>query len=168
MSPAKVNPRFAIYVGTFDPLTYGHLDVIERGSKLFDRFLVAIGENANKHGFFSRDERLSMISGVCKSINRNIEVHAFDGLAVEFARKHQVAVMVRGLRTEADYVYEMQMAMMNRLLCQEIETVFIPTRQDLSHISSSLVKEIARLKGNLTDLVPELVAEKLAEKYKKE
>lgn len=161
------SPKTAIYVGTFDPMTNGHLDVIERGSKLFEKLIVGVGENYNKSPFFTIKERLSMVKGVCESIRKNIEVFAFQGLAVDFARKHKVSILIRGLRTEADYVYEMQMAMMNRNLEKDMETIFIPTRQDLSHISSSIVKDVARLGGDVSNLVHPLIYKNLQLKNKK-
>jgi len=154
----------AVYLGTFDPLTLGHLDVITRAAKLFDRLIIGIGKNSSKKPCFSLEERLEMVQGACSDLN-NTEFYSFSGLAVNFARQHNALVMVRGLRTEADYVYEMQMAMMNFTLSSEIETVFIPTRQDLSHISSSLVKEVAALGGNISRLVPDLVFENLAKRF---
>ncbi|MBP6217046.1 MAG: pantetheine-phosphate adenylyltransferase [Oligoflexales bacterium] len=164
---AKVSsPKIAIYVGTFDPLTYGHLDIIERGSKIFDELVVSIGNNATKKEEFSVLERTRILEEVCKGISSNIRISSFSGLAIEHALSQKAHVLLRGLRTEADFVYEMQMAMMNRTLCKDLETMFIPTRQDLSHISSSLVKEIAKLGGSLSQLVPLLVEEKLKQKYR--
>lgn len=160
------NERVAAYLGTFDPLTLGHFDIISRASKLFDHLVVGIGQQSSKNPCFSVGERLAMTRGVCASLG-NVTVDAFTGLAVEFAASHGAMVLVRGLRTEADYVYEMQMAMMNRILANTLETIFIPTRQELSHLSSSLVKEVAALGGNISQLVPPIVFTHLQTRYKK-
>lgn len=153
----------AVYLGTFDPLTNGHFDIIERGAFLFEHLVIGIGQNSKKTPFFSLDERLEMLKQAC-SLLENVSITTFNGLAVEFARSCSATVMLRGLRTEADYVYEMQMAMMNRVLEEKIETVFIPTRQDLSHISSSLVKDVAQLGGDVSCLVPKNVYQRLRQK----
>lgn len=152
-----------LYPGTFDPLTLGHLDVIERASRLFGIVIVAIGKNSGKDPFFSDEERKLIIEEVCADMP-NVRVEIFGGLAVEFAETVQASALVRGLRTEADFMYEMQMAMMNRSLDQHLESVFVPTRQDLSHISSSLVKDIVKLGGDVSPFVPPLVSKKLSEK----
>lgn len=157
-----------VYVGSFDPITNGHCDIIQRASSLFQRLVVGIGHNTQKTPFFDIKERCELISLVCKELGDNIEVQPFTGLAVKFARSVGANVLVRGLRTESDYVLEMQMAMMNMTLSSEIETIFIPTRQDLSHISSSLVKEVALLGGNVSKLVPGIVYQKLRQKSDKE
>lgn len=154
----------AVYLGTFDPLTAGHYDVIVRAAAIFNSVIIGIGKNKAKDACFSVSERIEMISSACAGL-KNVSVEAFEGLAVNFADRHQARVMVRGLRTEADYVYEMQMAMMNRILDRRIETVFIPTRQDLSHVSSSLVKEVAALGGNISELVPKEVYNHLRKKF---
>lgn len=153
----------AIYVGAFDPLTNGHFDIISRASQIFDRLVVAIGQNPSKQSTFTGDERKAMVEAVCRDLPQ-VEVTTFSGLAVDHAVAVGASVMVRGLRTEADYVYEMQMAMMNRTLNNKLETLFIPTRQDLSHISSSLVKDVTALGGNTSKLVPALVFQKLTER----
>ncbi|MEZ4742257.1 MAG: pantetheine-phosphate adenylyltransferase [Bdellovibrionota bacterium] len=157
--------KIALYPGTFDPITLGHYDVIERASRLFDQVVVAIGLNTNKEPFFNDEERIDMIEEVCKDL-ANVRTGTFTGLAVDYAQSINAIAIVRGLRTEADFMYEMQMAMMNRTLKKELETVFIPTRQDLSHVSSSLVKEVCHLGGNVNKLVPNPVAAKLKNKYR--
>ncbi|MBI2603490.1 MAG: pantetheine-phosphate adenylyltransferase [Deltaproteobacteria bacterium] len=164
MSAQPLSFSTGIYVGTFDPLTNGHCDVIERASYLFQSLTVGIGDNVKKKPFFSVKERIAILKSVCTSLNKNISVKSFKGLAVEFAKSEGASVMVRGLRTEADYEFEMQMVMMNKTLCDTIETVFIPTRQELSHISSSLVREVAVMGGDVSKLVPDLVFKKLKEK----
>jgi pantetheine-phosphate adenylyltransferase len=159
--------KIAVYPGTFDPLTLGHFDVITRASKLFDKLIVTIGINAGKAPFFSIDQRIEMTRQVCAPLG-NVTVDSFSGLAVKFASAVAGIAIVRGLRTEADFMYEMQMAMMNRKLESNLETVFIPTRQDLSHVSSSLVKEIFLLGGDITGLVPPLVIKALTQQRRKQ
>lgn len=164
MKAQSIGRRIGIYVGTFDPLTNGHCDVIRRASALFENLTVAVGENVNKNAFFSVAERVQLISEVAKELGSNIIARSFSGLAVNFANSIGASVMVRGLRTEADYTYEMQMATMNKNLCADIETIFIPTSQELSHISSSLVKEVAVMGGDVSRLVPVIVNQRLREK----
>ncbi|MEY4630242.1 MAG: hypothetical protein RIQ81_362 [Pseudomonadota bacterium] len=156
--------RTAIYAGSFDPVTLGHVDVISRAAKLFDRLVIAIGRNQSKPPLFSVDERIEMISQVCKKWP-HVEVRSFTGLAVDFARKEGGLALVRGLRTEVDFVYEMQMALMNRHLSGDLETIFIPTAQEFGHVSSSLVREVASLGGDVSSLVPPSVAKKISEKF---
>ncbi len=155
-----------IYVGTFDPLTKGHCDVIQRASLLFGKLIVAIGVNVQKAPFFTVSQRIEMLTQVCKGINDNISVHSFQGLAVNFAKSQKATVMVRGIRSEADFGYEMQMAMMNKNLNHSIETIFIPTSQELGHISSSLVKDVALMGGDISRMVPPIVFEELKKKSK--
>ena len=166
LDPAsKQQERCALYPGSFDPMTLGHLDVIRRASLLFDRLIVAIGRSRDKSSLFSDEERISLIRAVCADIS-NIEVTSFEGLAVEFARKQGVLAMVRGIRSSADYSYEMQMAHMNRALHHRLETVFLPTSPEYSHISSSLAKEVALHGGDMNLLVPALVARSLTKKFR--
>jgi len=153
--------HIAVYLGSFDPVTFGHLDVIERASKLFDHLVVGVGRNSNKKFCFSADERFKMVKKECLRFD-NVEVKQLNGLAVEFALSEGARVIVRGLRTEADYAYEMQMAMINKTLEEKLETVFIPTRQSYSHISSSLVKEVAFYGGDVSAFVPASIVEILA------
>lgn len=155
--------RTAIYTGSFDPMTLGHLDVIARASGLFDRLIVAIGESGGKQPLFTIKERLTQIAAVVKPY-KNVEVASFAGLAVEFAKAQGAVALVRGLRSATDYAYEVQMALMNRVLQHDIETLFIPTSPEVSHISSTLAKEIALHGGKVELLVPPLVARKLADK----
>jgi pantetheine-phosphate adenylyltransferase len=154
----------AAYLGSFDPMTLGHLDVIARVSKIFDQVIIGITTQTTKVSCFSLEQRFSQVKASCEGF-ANVQVEIFSGLAIDFARTHKVKVLVRGLRTEADYVYEMQMAMMNRTLDKDIETVFVPTRQDLSHVSSSLVREVAALGGEVAQLVPPVVNKELKKKY---
>lgn len=159
--------RTAIYAGSFDPVTYGHLDVIRRASKIFDRLVVAIGVNQAKPPLFSIEERIQLIESLTSKWP-NVEACSFRGLAVQFAQEQKAVALVRGLRTEMDFVYEMQMALMNRSLSADLETIFIPTAQDFGHISSTLVKEVASYGGDVTTLVPPTVARKIAEKLRKQ
>lgn len=159
----KPEPRIGIYAGSFDPVTYGHLDVIRRASKILDHLIVAIGINQAKPPMFTVAERMEMIRDLCKDLP-NVEVESFSGLAVSFAAQRGAIALVRGLRTEMDFVYEMQMALMNRSLSSDLETIFIPTSQAYGHISSTLVKEVATYGGDVSSLVPPTVAHKIAER----
>lgn len=154
----------AMYTGSFDPLTSGHVDIIQRASKMFDEVVVAIGINPKKPGLFSSDERLKLVSSCCSKF-ANVKVASFSGLTAEFARKQKCSVLVRGLRDAQDFGFEMQMAHMNRHLEPSLETIFIPTLQELSEISSSLVKEVASLGGKIDGLVPIPVAKALKSKF---
>lgn len=155
--------RIAVYTGSFDPMTLGHLDVITRASKLFDRLIVAVGEAREKKPLFSVTERIDLVKAVCVKV-KNIEVASFSGLAVDYAAQMGAICLIRGLRSTADYSYEMQMALMNRAMKPAIETVFFPTSPEYSHISSSLAKDIALHGGDMNLLVPPLVSKRLAEK----
>lgn len=155
----------AIYPGTFDPPTNGHLDLIERSAKLFDVLIVAIGEASAKNPLFSLEERLHMLRELCAKYP-NVEVDHFKGLLVNYAKEKGANLIIRGLRAVSDFEYEMQMALMNRKLAPEIETVFLMTSAKWSFLSSSLVKEIALLGGCVRDLVPPLVENYLKEKRK--
>jgi pantetheine-phosphate adenylyltransferase len=157
--------RVAVYTGSFDPMTLGHLDVITRASRLFDRLIVAVGEAREKKPLFTVTERIDLVKSVCGKI-KNIEVASFSGLAVEYASGVGAVALIRGIRSSADYSYEMQMALMNRAMKPTIETVFFPTSPEYSHISSSLAKEIALHGGDMNLLVPPLVSRRLAEKMK--
>ena len=155
----------AIYPGSFDPITNGHVDIIERGLKIFDNILVAVLENPEKKPFFSVEERLSMIKDIFKD-RENIEVKSFHGLLVDFAEKNEAKVVIRGLRAISDFEYEFQMALMNFNLNPEIETFFMMPNVKYSYLSSKLVKEIFMLGGCLKDFVPKVVEKKLQEKFK--
>lgn len=157
--------RIAVYTGSFDPMTLGHLDVIRRASVLFDELIVAMGEARGKEPLFTVSERKALIEATCRDLD-NIRVESFDGLAVEFAARVHALTLVRGIRSTTDYAYEVQMALMNRAMRPEIETIFLPTSAEYSHISSSLAKEIALHGGDMRLLVPEPVAQKLAKKLK--
>ncbi len=159
----------ALYAGSFDPATYGHLDIIERASRLFDRLVVAVGVHHEKKGEFSATEREAMlrelVAPVAARTGSRIEVVAFSGLVVEAAREHGAAVMVRGLRNASDLDVEAGMAGMNAALVPEIDTVYLGASPAVRHIASSLVKQIARLGGDVTAFVPPQVAEKLRARY---
>ena len=148
------------YLGSFDPMTFGHWDVIQRASRMCESLVVGVGRNPSKKEFLSLSQRMEIVKEACINL-QNVEVKEFSGLAVDFAAESKVSAIIRGLRTEADYVYEMQMALMNRTLAPSIDTVFIPTAQEYCHISSSLVRQIAMLNGNVEKLVPPFVAEYL-------
>lgn len=160
---AFTSPVVAIYPGSFDPITNGHLDMIERGSKLFDRLVVAILENRAKHPLFNVSERKQMLRDATGSYP-NVEVDSFDGLLVDFAARREARVILRGIRAISDYENELQMTLMNRRLRPEIETVFLMASEDHSFISSRVVKEVISLNGNVSGLVPKAVEERLREK----
>ena len=152
--------RVAVYPGSFDPLTNGHLDIIRRGTRLFDRVLVAVLENEEKSALFSVAERMALIQS-CTSDVSGVEVHSFTGLLVDFASSIGSKLLIRGLRAVSDFEYEYQMALMNRHLSPTIETVFMVPSLDTTYISASLVREIARYGGDLTSLVHPVVADAL-------
>jgi pantetheine-phosphate adenylyltransferase len=152
----------AIYPGSFDPVTNGHLDLIERGAKIFGRLTVAVG-NSDKQPLFSLNERLEMLHHVTKQYP-NVEVDSFDGLLVEYANRLGAQVLLRGIRAVSDYEYELQMAMMNRRLEPHLETVFMLPAEAYSYLSSRLVREIAQLGGSLNGLVPPEVEQRLRSK----
>jgi len=152
--------RIAVYPGSFDPLTNGHLDIIQRGARLFDRFLVAVLENEGKAPLFSVAERKDLIAR-CTAAIPNVEVHSFSGLLVDFMRRVDADVVVRGIRAVSDYEYELQMALMNRELHPKIETIFMLPAVEYTYVSSRLVKEVFRLGGDVARLVPATVLESL-------
>jgi pantetheine-phosphate adenylyltransferase len=153
----------AIYPGSFDPITNGHVDIIERGLKVFDRVVVAVLENPKKRPLFTTKERVQMIQEIFAA-NRRIEVRAFDGLLVDFARAQKTPVVIRGLRAISDFEYEFQMALMNRSLAPDIETFFMMPSVNYSFLSSNLVREVAGLGGSVEGLVPGPVGSKLRAK----
>ena len=159
--------RIAIYPGSFDPITNGHIDVIDRSSLIFDKMIISItNSNSNKNQFFSIDERVDMIKESIKSYP-NVEVKIFDGLLVDFAIECNATSIIRGLRALSDFEYEFQMALMNRNLNEKISTVFLMPHQKYTHISSSLVKEVASLGGDVSNYVPRYVMNILKLKYEK-
>ena len=157
-------PRLAVYPGSFDPLTNGHVDIIERGARLFDRIVIALLINRDKAPLFSIEERLVLTREVFRT-QPNVEVDTFDGLLVDYARRRRANVIVRGLRAISDFEYELQMALMNRRLSDDIETVFMMPAEPYTYVSSRLVKEVFALGGSVAGLVPGIVEARLAAKY---
>ena len=155
--------RIAVYPGSFDPLTNGHLDIIHRGVQVFDRLVVSIAENSRKSSLFTVEERLEIIREVLADEPR-VEVDAFEGLTVEYAVKRGAVAIVRGLRAVADFEYELQMANMNRKLSPSIETLFMMTSEKYFFVSSQNVKEVAQFGGDISELVPPQVAVRMAAK----
>jgi len=155
--------RLAVYAGSFDPPTLGHLDLIERGNKMFDLVIVAVLQNVDKQPLFTVPERVEMLREVTKKWP-GVEVDIFKGLLVDYARKRGAGVILRGIRAVSDYEYELQMALMNRKLEPRLETVFMLPGEPYSYLSAKLVREIAQLGGPLTDLVPAVVEQKLRAK----
>jgi pantetheine-phosphate adenylyltransferase len=153
----------AVYPGSFDPLTNGHVDIIMRGARLFDRIIVAILVNAEKLPLFSMDERIEIARAVFKD-HHNVEVDTFDGLLVDYIEKRGAQVIVRGLRAVSDFEFEFQMALMNRRLNPKIETVFMMPAEQYTYISSRLIKEVFALGGRVHGLVPDMVEERLRDK----
>lgn len=154
----------AIYPGSFDPITFGHIDIAERSSKIFDKVYVAILVNKEKKPLFSVDERLDMINRSLNSI-KNIEIISYNGLLVDLAKEKNAKVIVRGLRAVSEYEKEIQVAHINSILDENIETMFLTTDLKYSYLSSSVVKEVASFKGNLSKFVPPFVEEKLKQKF---
>lgn len=156
--------RIAVYPGTFDPVTNGHLDLVDRGSKLADRLVLAILRNEDKKPVFTVEERMALIRGAVRPWN-NVVVESFDGLLVDYARSIGATLILRGLRAVSDFEYELQMAMMNRRLAPGLETAFLMPSEAYSYVSSRLVREVARLGGDVGGLVPSDVARALAGKF---
>lgn len=160
-----MNERIAVYPGSYDPLTNGHIDIIERGLKIFDKLIVATLHNPQKSGLFSIEERMDMLKETFKEHQR-IEVDYFEGLLVEYLRKKNIRTVVRGLRAISDFEIEFQMALMNRRIEPECETIFLVPSVNYSFVSSRLVKEIYQLGGEIKGMVPPIVDRKLKEKFK--
>ena len=154
----------AVYPGSFDPLTNGHLDIIKRASRLYDEVIVAVLINTTKSGLFSIEERVSFIEDEIKDLP-NVRVESFVGLLVNYCKENNIDVIVRGLRALSDYEYEMQIAQMNRILDEDIETVFLMACTKYSFISSSIVKEVVKFGGDINSIAPKSVLKKLREKY---
>lgn len=155
----------AIYPGSFDPLTNGHLDLIARGSQIFDHLIVAVLRNTEKAPLFSVEERREMLLEACQ-VHANVEIDMFDGLLVEYAREKNAQAVLRGIRAISDYEYEFQMALMNRKLCPELETIFMMPAEQYSYVSSRLVKQVFQLGGSIAGLVPPQVEERLRQKFR--
>lgn len=156
--------RIAVYPGSFDPITNGHLDIIERASKIFDKVIVGVLRNTNKKPLFTAAERVELIDKVTTHLD-NVEAASFDGLLVDFAKEHNANVIIKGLRTVNDFEYEFQMALLNKTLNDECETMFMMTNSMYSYISSSMVKELAGYKGNLAGIVPAEIIQNIKDKY---
>ncbi len=155
----------AIYPGTFDPITYGHIDVVQRAALLFPRLIILVARNTSKAPLFTDDERIRMIREIFRN-RRSITVDGFDGLLVDYARQKKASVIVRGLRAVSDFEIEFQMALTNRKLAPELETVFLVPRENYSYLNSTIVREIARLGGDVSDFVPKSVQRYLRAKYR--
>jgi len=156
--------RAAIYPGSFDPVTFGHLDVIERSSKLVDQLIVGVLNNNTKSPLFSVDERVNMLKEATKGLS-NVEIISFSGLLVNFAQSHNIHIIVRGLRAITDFEFELQMAQTNRIINPDIDTIFLTTNLKYAYLSSSNVKEVAMYNGDISKFVPGFVINKVYEKF---
>lgn len=148
--------KIAIYPGSFDPVTYGHLDILKNASEIFDKVIIAVAHNGLKTGFLPVEKRVELIRQSVKDI-KNVEVDSFEGLTVEYAKKHGANVLIRGLRAVSDFEFEMQLSQTNSALCDEIKTVFLTTKPKYNFISSSTIKEIYQNNGDISKFVPEPV-----------
>ena len=157
--------KTAIYPGSFDPVTLGHVDIIERSSKIFDKVIVGVLRNSAKSPLFSEEERVNMLKYVTREFP-NVEVTTFDGLLVDFARLNGANVIIRGLRAVTDFEYELQLAQMNRVIAPELDTLFLTTNLKYAYLSSSTVKEVAMYGGDISEFLDPEVAEKVREKFK--
>jgi len=157
--------RIAVYPGTFDPITYGHMDVIRRGTNLFDKVIVLVARNSTKTPLFSGDERVKMIKGIFKN-NHRVSVDVFDGLLVEYVKRRNATAIIRGLRAVSDFEFEFQMALTNRKMDGTIDTIFLVPDERYTYLNSTIVREIARLGGDVSDFVPPTVRRYLTAKLK--
>ncbi len=155
--------KTAVYPGTFDPITNGHIDIIERALKIFDKVIIAVSVDSTKNPLFTVEERIKMISEAVKDIQR-IEIDSFSGLLVDYAKKTNAIAIIRGLRAVSDFEYEFQMALMNRRLNEKIETVFLMPNEKFTYLNSSIVREVVSLGGDISDFVPENVKNELKKK----
>jgi pantetheine-phosphate adenylyltransferase len=158
--------KVAIYPGSFDPFTNGHKNIIERGVKVFDQIIVAVAHNTSKKTVFTVEERVEVLNEVFESRD-NVKVDYFEGLLVEYIKTKGTNIVLRGMRTVSDFEFEMQMALANKTLSSELETVFMVTDSEFSHISSSVIKEVVSLNGSASHMVPEIVEKRLREKLLK-
>lgn len=156
--------KIGVYAGSFDPPTNGHIDIIKRALKMFDKVVVAIAKNPEKKTEFSLEERMEMLKEITKDM-KNVEIDSFDGLLIDYLAKKNANVIIRGLRAVSDFEYEFQLALMNRRLGKDVETVFLIPDENYTYLSSSIVKEIAKYGGDISTLVDSYVGEKLKEKY---
>jgi pantetheine-phosphate adenylyltransferase len=157
--------KTAVYPGTFDPVTNGHLDIIERGLKIVDKLYVVVADNPNKKTIFSALERVEMLKDVLKKHNGRVAVEYTDGSLLKYVKSKKSSIILRGLRAISDFEYEFQRALMNREFSKDIETIFIMTKDDYAFLSSSIIKEIAMFEGKVTGFVPKIVEKKLREKF---
>lgn len=157
--------RIVIYPGTFDPITLGHLDVIQRAASLFDKVIVSVLVNASKAPLFTKEERMEMIRETVKDY-KQVEVDEFDGLLVEYAKKKNAVAIIRGLRAISDFEYEFQMALMNRKISDGITTVFLMPHEKYTYLNSTIVRELARLHADVSEFIPESVVKRLEQKFK--
>lgn len=160
-----MNDRLVICPGSFDPITFGHLDIIQRAAKVFDHVIIAVFNNQSKSPLFTVEERMKMLELVTTDMP-NVSIDSHGGLLVDYAREKNAQAIVRGLRAVSDFEYELQITSMNRKLNEDVETFFIMANNQYSFLSSSMVKEVAKYKGNVSDLVPEVVDKALKEKFK--
>ena len=154
----------AVYPGSFDPITNGHIDVIERASKIFDKVIISVGDNPEKKSLFTIQERVEMIKEATKNL-KGIEVEGFKGLLLDYVKKKDSKIIIRGLRAVSDFEFEFQRALLNRKIDGDIETIFIMTKEDYVYLNSSIIKEIAMFSGAVKKLVPAIVEKKLKEKF---
>lgn len=157
--------RIAVYPGSFDPITYGHLDIIERSAKICDKLIVAVLVNSTKTPTFSLEERVELIKTSVGDA-RNIEIESFSGLLIDYMKQKDANIIIKGLRAFSDFEYEFQMALMNKTLCPEVETLFMMTSSRYSYVSSSMVKELVRYDGDIDEFVPQLIKGKITDKFK--
>jgi pantetheine-phosphate adenylyltransferase len=162
----KLMKTKVIYPGTFDPMTNGHLDLVQRAARLFATVIVAVAKNPSKTPVFSVDERIALAQAVLKDLS-NVQVHGFDGLLINCAKEYNARVILRGLRAVSDFEYEFQLASMNRKMMPDLETLFLTPAEQHSFISANLVREIASLGGDVAQFVPAVVAQALQEKFKR-
>jgi pantetheine-phosphate adenylyltransferase len=164
LDEVSMSRKIAVYPGSFDPITFGHLDIINRGLKIFDEVIIAVAANSTKNALFTIPERVSLIEQVLEG-NTSARVDTFDGLLVDYVLAQKATVIIRGLRAVSDFEYEFQIAQMNRSISQDVETLFMMTSVPYSYLSSSIVKEVSSLKGPVDGLVPPVVKKALADKF---